>query len=311
MLFRPRLWLARAPTAARPAPTTVRRAGVTIARAAPLAAAGAGKIAATAPGLLSVMALRAMKLASPAAWLARSGATSASGGGAAVSPASMPWRRFADLAAKKQLGPVPGQFPPVKRAKQILGTYAQQSTYKKTPSGAPVEVDHMTPDSLHQPVGSSRKSGDGAALSKRLPAAAMNETQHRRKLTTGSSAAAQSFRAYLLHAHHGMVPFAGKMRTTQDHYAAAIELELRSTATESTLFGKPTLHDPRPFDKPSQKGVVPIQDAKWGMDRQLDMLKRLGSTGRIDATHVSHLVDVVTGQRAELADMYKKNGNRS
>lgn len=288
---------------ARAAPTTARRAGLTIARAAPPAAAGAGKMAATASSL-SAMALRAAKLA-------RNAAASASGGGAAAAPATISRRQPADLAAKKQLGPVPGQFPPVKRVKQVLGTHAQQSTYKRTPSGASVEVDHMTPDSLHQPVGSSRKSGGGAALSKRLPAAAMNETQHRRKLTTGSSKAAQHFRAYLLQAHHGMVPFAGRMQTTQDHYAAAIQAELGATTTESTLFGKPTLHDPRPFDKPSQKGVVPRRDAEWGMDRQLDMLKRLKNTGHIDSTHESHLVGVVTERRAALADMYKKMSTKA
>ena len=202
---------------ARGAPTTARRAGVTIAaRAAPLAAAGAGRMAVTASGL-SVMALRAAKLA-------RNVMASASGGGGGAAPAAISRRQPADLAVRNQLGPVPGRFPPVKGVKQVLGTHAQQSTYKRTPSGASVEVDHMTPDSLHQPVGSSRKSGGGAALSKRLPAAAMNETQHRRKLTTGSGKAAQDFRAYLLQAHHGMVPFKGRMQTTKDHYAAAIEL---------------------------------------------------------------------------------------
>lgn len=217
-------------------------------------------------------------------------------------------KRKADQISKDLLGPAPSNFPPIKRVKQELGTYTQQSTYKKTPSKASVEVDHMSPDSLHQALGSSRKSGGGASLSKRLPAAAMNKTQHRRKLTTGSGNAVEAHRAYLLNAHHGQVPFAGPMNTTQDHYAAALEVEFRSTATPSTLFGQPTIHDPRPFDKPSQQGVVSKLDAEWGMDRQLDMLKRIQNTGHITGEHEQHLMDVVTEQRSELADLYKTHG---
>ncbi|WP_431094996.1 hypothetical protein [Polaromonas aquatica] len=218
-------------------------------------------------------------------------------------------RRYtADQTAKDRLGPAPSNYGPIRGVKKVIGTHAQQSVYKKTPSKEPVEVDHMSPDSLHQAAGSSRKSGAGASLSKRLPASAMNKTQHRRKLTTGSGAVVEHHRAYLLHAHHGQIPFAGPMGATQDHYAAALEVEFRSTATPATLFGKPTIHDARPFDNPSQQGVVPKKDAEWGMDRQLEMLTRIRSTAHIDATHESHLKDVVTEQRAGLADMYKQAG---
>lgn len=218
-------------------------------------------------------------------------------------------KRKADQITKDTLGPAPSNFPPIKRAKQEIGTYAQQAaTYKETPSGHSVEVDHMSPDSLHQALDQSRAGGAGASLSKRLPAAAMNKLQHRRKLTTASGDAVEHHRSYLLNTHHGRVPFAGAMTTTQDHYAAALELEFRSTATPATLFGESTIHDPRWFHQPSHLGVVPQTDATWGMDRQVEMLQRIRSTEHIDDSHQSHLEDVITEQRSSLAKMYKDRG---
>lgn len=219
-------------------------------------------------------------------------------------------RKAEDHEAKNELGPAPSSFPKLARSDPAIGTYKQQSKkYKATPSSQPVEVDHMTPDTLHQALGDSRKKGDGAGLSRRLPAAAMNKLQHRRKLTTGSGKEVEHHRAYLLYAHHGLVPFTGPMDNPQDHYAAAMEVELRSSTTPGTLFGTPTIHDPRVFTGPSQQGVVPKRDAEWGLDRQLEMTQRVRETGHITSAHEVHLQDVVTEQRAALADMYKKYNN--
>lgn len=218
-------------------------------------------------------------------------------------------RQRVDEDAKSTWGSVPAKHPKLARGDHPRGTYIQQSeTFKKTPSGHAVEVDHMSPDSLHQPIGQKRSGGEGAQLSKRLPAAAMNKLQHRRKLTTASGNEVEHHRRYLLAAHVGMVPFTGPMTSTQDHYAAALEVEFRSSATPATLFGETTLHDPRVFHRPSHVGDVPMADALWGMDRQEDLVHRVQATGNIEPSHVAHLKDVQTEQRAAVAQMYKDRG---
>ena len=97
------------------------------------------------------------------------------------------------------------------------------------------------------------------------------------------------------------------MQAPQDHYAAAVEIELRSSSTPATLFGQTTVHDPRTFASPSQLGVVPEKDALWGLDRQKELVQRLKNTGQISGSHTSHLEDVLTEQRAAVAQMYKKS----
>ena len=216
-------------------------------------------------------------------------------------------RRMAvDRATKEALGPVPSHFPSLPWGARPAGSYVQQAaTWKATPSAMKVEVDHMTPDSLHQAADQSRKGGDGASLSKRLPAAAMNKTQHRRKNTTGSGMVVEQQRAYLHHASYGHVPFAGPMNTPQDHYAAAVAVDIRSTATPSTLFGKPTVNDPREFHRPSHKGVVPQKDALWNMDRTQEMVGYIQQSGNIGADQYAYLQSVIEEQRQRIAAMYQ------
>jgi hypothetical protein len=210
-----------------------------------------------------------------------------------------------DSEAKDKLGPAPSDYSKRARGAHPDGSYIQQSRdHKQTPSGRPVEVDHMTPDVLHQPVGQRRSGGDGASLSKNLPASAMNKTQHRRKLTTGSGHEPEHHRSYLLHVHHGLAPMALRMKNTQDHYAAAVEVELRSSSTPATLFGATTVHDTRTFSKPSHVGDVSMADAQWGLARQADMLSHIGSTGHIAPEHVTHLSEVITERRNALPAMY-------
>ncbi len=213
-----------------------------------------------------------------------------------------------DEAAKKKLGHVPGTFVLPEKPKDYVGTYeGQREKYQVTPSGNKVEADHMTPDSLHQPLGQRRKDADGAALSKRLPAAQLPYELHRRKNTTGSGKEVEHQRAYLLHAHHGQVPFAGPMGTQKDHYAAAMEIDLRNTFDDRTVFGKPNSLDPRTFPPTHKQGMaIPFEDMAWSADRIKEMTHESHRQERISSEGKTHLNSVVEEQLEALKGRYPK-----
>ncbi|MEH2423241.1 MAG: hypothetical protein V7K48_20715 [Nostoc sp.] len=213
-----------------------------------------------------------------------------------------------DEAAKNKLGHVPGTFLLPEKPKDYVGTYeGQREKYKKTPSGNKVEADHMTPDSLHQPLGQKRKTSDGTALSKRLPAAQLPYELHRRKNTTGSGKEVEHQRAYLLHAHHGQVPFAGPMGTPKEHYAAAMEIDLRNTFDDRTVFGKPNSLDPRTFPPTHKQGMaIPFEDMAWSADRIKEMLHESNRQERISSEGKTHLYSVVEEQLGALKGQYPK-----
>lgn len=60
---------------------------------------------------------------------------------------------------KSKLEPARSCHPKVKQPKLEIGSHARQLTCKKASSGALVEVDHMSPGSLHQAIGYSMKGG--------------------------------------------------------------------------------------------------------------------------------------------------------
>ncbi|MEH1901121.1 MAG: hypothetical protein V7L04_06830 [Nostoc sp.] len=213
-----------------------------------------------------------------------------------------------DEAAKNKLGHVPGTFSLPEKPKDYVGTYkGQREKYKKTPSGNKVEADHMTPDSLHQPLGQKRKTSDGTALSERLPAAQLPYELHRRKNTTGSGKEVEHQRAYLLHAHHGQVPFAGPMGTQKDHYAAAMEIDLRNTFDDRTVFGKPNSLDPRTFPPTHKQGMaIPFEDMAWSADRTKEMIHESNRQERISSEGKTHLDSVVEEQLGALKGQYPK-----
>jgi hypothetical protein len=213
-------------------------------------------------------------------------------------------RKRADAEAKEELGPVSGTFSPPDKPKDYVGTYAgQRENYKSTPSDRPVEADHMTPDTLHQPLGQARNTTDGRRLSSALPAAQIDKLLHRRKNTTGSGDVVEAQRAYLLHAHHGRVPFAGPMQTPQDHYAAATEIDLRSTFDKRAVFGEPSTYDPREV-KSTQRGVVPFEDLAWSTDRIKEMHHESARQGRIQAPHATHLNSVAQDLLGQVKGQY-------
>jgi hypothetical protein len=200
-----------------------------------------------------------------------------------------------DAMAKQLLGPVPFAWTGI-AGMQHAGTYAgQQRLNKQFPVQFPIETDHMTPDSLHQPVGQARQSTAGQQLSRALPAASIDKLMHRRKITTGSGESAEDYRAYLQHAHHGRVPFAGRMETTQDHYAAAMTLDMRMTMTNRTLFGETTLHEPKAVTA-KQKGVVPFRQVAFSAWRMRQMVSAAHEQGRIGADHGPELRGVIRGE---------------
>ncbi|MBD2343783.1 hypothetical protein [Anabaena subtropica] len=216
----------------------------------------------------------------------------------------------ADAAAKQKLGPVPGTFSLPDKPSSYPGTYAGQfNRHKLTPSGQSVEVDHMTPDSLHQPLGQGRKTSPGTKLSRRLPTAAISKLLHRRKNTTDSGKEVEHQRAYLLHAHHGMVPFAGRMESQQDYYGAAMELDLRHTFGRRAVFGEPSLHDPRPV-KPTQQGVVPFGDLSWSVERMNEMYAEAARQGRIQPENAKHLQSVAQEELQTVKGQYPKSDVR-
>lgn len=160
---------------------------------------------------------------------------------------------------------------------RALVTTPKGQPSNRMPSGANIEVDHMTPKSLH----TSDKMTAGQ-LENALPAAGLNVTEHRRKLTTGSGPEVEHHRDYLLAAHHGYIPFAGPMETQQDHYGAAMQIDIAGTTTASTLFGEKTLHDQRSFTAPTHLGDVPIGDARQGLTNQKTMVDYAHSQGLIN-----------------------------
>ena len=219
-------------------------------------------------------------------------------------------RKRADAEAKEELGAVPGTFSIPDKPKDYVGTYAgQRNNYKSTPSNRPVEADHMTPDTLHQPLGQTRNTTEGRGLSSALPAAQIDKLLHRRKNTTGSGDVVEAQRAYLLHAHHGRVPFAGPMQTPQDHYAAATEIDLRSTFDKRAVFGEPSTYDPREV-KSTQRGVVPFKDLAWSTDRIKEMHDESARQGRIQPPHATHLNSVAKDLLGQVEGQYPTKRRR-
>ncbi|MDB9373336.1 hypothetical protein [Nodularia sphaerocarpa] len=203
-----------------------------------------------------------------------------------------------DEATKQLLGHVPGTFLHPKKPTDRIGTHAgQYKKFKQTPSGNKVEADHMTPDSLHQPLGQKRNTTDGRALSTGLPAAQLPYELHRRKNTTGSGKEVEHQRAYLLRAHHGQVPFAGVMDTSKDHYAAAMEIDLRNTFVDRAVFGKPSSLDPRNFPPTHKQGMaIPFKDMVWSAERIKEMIHESNRQERISSGGKTHLNSVVEEQ---------------
>jgi len=217
-------------------------------------------------------------------------------------------RRREDAVAKTDLGIVPHYRGPEPSPKRMRGTYAQQSgAFKQTPFGHPVEVDHALPDSLFQGIGQSRRHGVGASVSRSLPASAMNKLQHRRKNTTGSGDVVEHHRAYLLHVAHGRAPIARRMDAVQDHYAAAAEVDVRSDIGSRTLFGEPSLHDPRQV-RASQAGTVPKVDVHWGLERRAESFSAMTGQGLIGHGGFAQLSSVVHELHGQVDSLYKKKG---
>lgn len=223
-------------------------------------------------------------------------------------PSTILKRPREDAQAKTDLGIVPHYRGPEPSPKRMRGTYAQQrDEFGKTPFGHSVEVDHALPDSLFQAVGQRRRSGIGAQVSRSLPAASMHKLQHRRKNTTGSGAEVEHHRAYLLHVAHGLAPIARRMSGPQDHYAAAAEVDIRSDIGSRTLFGAPSLHDPRDV-RTSQQGVVPKVDVHWGLERRIDSFEAMRQQHLISDEGLTQLSGVVHELHGQVDRAYKKRG---
>ncbi|HAZ44398.1 MAG TPA: hypothetical protein DDW76_06215 [Cyanobacteria bacterium UBA11369] len=217
-------------------------------------------------------------------------------------------RTRADAVAKQELGHVPGTYSlPDKNPGDFIGTYqGQRNRYTCTPTGNKVEADHMTPDTLHQPLGKGRKSSGGSHLSTRLPAAQLPYELHRRKLTTGSGKEVEAHRAYLLYAHHGMVPFDGPMGAQQDYNAAAMEVDLRSTFGDRTVFGVPNIHDNRPLRPSEGKGAIPLKDMVWSTERMKEMTGEAARQGRINKSGHKRLNSTITKELNRIGKRYPK-----
>lgn len=232
---------------------------------------------------------------------------------APTSPPSKRARVRADAASKNELGPVPAPHATAtatSTSKQ-LGTYAgQRKAIKTTPSGRPVEADHMTPDSLHQPIGQKRKSPEGQRLSQALPAAQIDKLMHRRKNTTGSGHEVEHQRAYLLNAHHGRVPFAGPMEKQQDFNAAAMQIDLSHTVDDRVLFGEKSMHDPRPVTAPTHKPreAVPFADAQWSLQNTNALFDTAAAQGRITQEQAKRLQSAKNSMIEEMRARYETRG---
>ena len=211
-----------------------------------------------------------------------------------------------DQEAKEKLGIVPGSFRQVDKPANYPGTYAGQfNTHKKTSSGNSVEVDHMTPDSLHQPLGQKRKTPAGRELSHSLPAATLPYEAHRRKLTTGSGKDVEHHRRYLLNAHHGRVPFARRMKNNKDHYAAATEIDIRNTFSDKVVFGRQSIHDDRKFPKTHKEGmIIPYKDMAWSAERMKEMTAATAYQNRISPVGQKHLNSVIGEQLTSIKGEY-------